>query len=231
MSCCHEDDCHIEALRARQASVLRVLLAINVLMFVVEFAAGWLGSSTALLGDSLDMLGDGLVYGFSLFVVARGLRWKAVSAGAKGGVMAVFGVAVLLEAVAKLAWGEAPQPAIMAAVGAAALAANTVCLALLTRHRGDDVNMRSAWVCSRNDLIANVSVLAAAALVILTASPWPDVVVGAGIALLFLRSSVGVLNDAIRTFRGATATPDSSAGRGERVGGVSRHDPADVLDG
>lgn len=212
MPCCHEDDCHIESLRARQAGILRIMLAINVVMFALEFTAGWLGSSTALLGDSLDMLGDAIVYGFSLFVVARSLRWKAVSAGIKGLIMALFGLAVLLEAAAKLAWGAAPQPAVMAIVGTVALAANTVCLVLLTRHRGDDVNMRSAWVCSRNDLIANVSVLAAAALVVLTGSLWPDVIVGAGIALLFLRSSAGVLADAARTFKDASAGDRQGSG-------------------
>lgn len=214
MSCCHENDCHIGTLKARQTSVLRVLLAINAAMFVVEFIAGWLASSTALLGDSLDMLGDAIVYGFSLVVVARSLRWKAVSAGVKGGVMALFGLLVLLEAAAKLAWGGAPQPAAMAAVGAAALGANTVCLVLLSRHRGDDVNMRSAWVCSRNDLIANASVLAAAALVAATESVWPDIIVGVGIALLFLRSSAGVLDDAARTFREAADSAAAPDGHG-----------------
>ena len=205
MPCCNEDDCHLEELRTRQTNVLWVLLAINAVMFLAEFVAGWVGSSTALLGDSLDMLGDGIVYGFSLFVVARSVRWKAVSAGFKGGIMAVFGIAVLVEAVGKLAWGHAPQPGLMAAVGAVALAANSICLVLLTRHRGDDVNMRSAWVCSRNDLIANGSVLIAAALVFMLHSPWPDILVGAGIALLFLRSSLDVLQDARQTYRAESA--------------------------
>ena len=213
MPCCHEDDCHIEELRTRQANVLRVLLAINALMFLAEFVAGWMGSSTALLGDSLDMLGDGIVYGFSLFVVARSVRWKAVSAGLKGGIMAVFGIAVLVEAVGKLAWGHAPQPGLMAAVGTVALAANGVCLVLLTRHRGDDVNMRSAWVCSRNDLIANVSVLVAAALVFVLQSPWPDILVGVGIALLFLRSSLDVLRDARQTYRNGPEITASATNR------------------
>lgn len=213
MTCCHESDCHIEALRNRQTHVLRVLLAINATMFVVEFAAGWLGSSTALLGDSLDMLGDGIVYGFSLFVVARSLRWKAISAAVKGGIMVVFGIAVLLEAAIRLASPEQPQSALMATVGALALAANGVCLFLLTRHRGDDVNMRSAWVCSRNDLIANTAVLLAAALVFALGSPWPDIVVGVGIAALFLRSSFAVLRDAARTYRSGTEVSLPMTGR------------------
>lgn len=198
--CCHEDACHVEELRERQANILGLMLAVNIVMFLVEFTAGWLGSSTALLGDSLDMLGDGIVYGFSLFVVARSLRWKAVSAGLKGGVMALFGLTVLLQAASSIAWGHAPHALLMATVGAAALAANALCLVLLTRHRSDDINMRSAWVCSRNDLIANVSVLAAAALVSATGSPWPDIAVGMGIALLFLRSSASISRDALRSY-------------------------------
>ncbi|EAR23470.1 cation diffusion facilitator family transporter [Nitrococcus mobilis] len=201
--CCHENDRGIIELRDRQARMLWAVLAINAVMFVVEFGAGWLASSTALLGDSLDMLGDALVYGFSLLVVARSTRWKAISAGFKGSIMAVFGIIVLLEATGKILWGSEPQALLMALVGGVALAANSVCLALLTRHRGDDVNMRSAWICSRNDLVANAGVLLAAAAVALTGSAWPDILVGVAIAVLFLRSSLGVLDDARRTYRAA----------------------------
>ncbi|WP_440995708.1 cation transporter [Arhodomonas sp. SL1] len=202
--CCH-DDCGIDPTQGRQARMLWAVLIINAVMFVVEFTAGWLAGSTALLGDSLDMLGDALVYGFSLFVVARGERWKAVSAAFKGGIMAVFGVIVLAEATGKLLWGTAPAYSIMATVGVAVLAANLVCLVLLTRHRGDDVNMRSAWVCSRNDIIANSGVLVAAAAVAASGSRWPDVVIGLAIAALFLRSAAGVLADARRSYQAASA--------------------------
>ncbi len=210
--CCHENDHRIIELRERQARMLWGVLAINAVMFVVEFSAGWLASSTALLGDSLDMLGDALVYGFSLLVVARSIRWKAVSAGFKGGAMAFFGVIVLLEATGKLLWGSEPQVMLMALLGVAALIANSVCLMLLTRHRRDDVNMRSAWVCSRNDLIANAGVLMAAAAVALTGRAWPDILVGVAIAALFLRSSFGVLADARRTYRAEARSAWSNAG-------------------
>ena len=199
--CCHEDDCHITELRSRQARLLWIVLAINAVMFAVEFTAGWLASSTALLGDSLDMLGDALVYAFSLAVVARGTRWKAVSAGLKGGIMLVFGLVVLAEAGASALWGATPRSDLMTGVGVAVLAANAACLYLLTRHRGDDVNMRSAWICSRNDIIANVGVLLAAGGVAASASRWPDILVGVAIAVLFLRSAAGVLRDARRSYR------------------------------
>lgn len=203
--CCHDDDCAADAMAEGQARVLRIVLAINVVMFVVEFSAGWIAGSTALLGDSLDMLGDALVYGFSLVAVARGARWKAASAGLKGAIMAVFGAVVLLQAGARVLWGVPPASGLMAATGVLVLLANAVCLVVLTRHRGDDVNMSSAWACSRNDIVANVGVLAAAGAVALTASPWPDILVGTAVALLFLRSSVRVLGDARRSWDAAPA--------------------------
>lgn len=202
-NCCNENDPCLTALRERQTRMLWTVLAINAVMFVVEFTAGWLASSNALLGDSLDMLGDSLVYGLSLFVVARSTRWKAVSAGFKGTVMLGFGMLVLADAVHKALLGGAPQAGTMAAIGALALAANSVCLLLLTRHRSDDVNMRSAWVCSRNDLIANGGVLLGAALVAVSGSRWPDVVVGTVIAALFVYSATGVLRDSRRSFSAA----------------------------
>ncbi len=198
--CCDENDGRVADMRDRQARVLWVVLAINAVMFVVEFTAGWLAASTALLADSLDMLGDALVYGLSLFVVARSVRWKAVSAGFKGVVMLAFGLLVLGQALTRAIAGTVPEPGVMAVVGAAALAANVFCLLLLTRHRGDDVNMRSSWICSRNDLFANSGVLIAALLVFLTGSLWPDVIVGVAIAGLFLHSSIGILRDARSTF-------------------------------
>ena len=197
---CNENDASMQIMRVRQARMLWMVLGINALMFFAEFAAGWWAGSTALLGDSLDMLGDALVYGLSLFVVARGARWKAVSAGVKGAIMLAFGTLVCAEAIAKAWHGAAPAAGIMISVGGLALAANTLCLYLLTRHRGDDVNMRSAWICSRNDLFANAGVVLAGALVVATGSIWPDVIVGGAIALLFIQSAIGVLRDARARF-------------------------------
>lgn len=208
-ACCDENDSHIAELRNRQTRMLWIVLAINAVMFVVEFTAGWLAASNALLGDSLDMLGDTLVYGLSLFVVARSTHWKAVSAGFKGTIMLGFGLLVLGDAIVKAWSGATPEHGVMAAIGALALAANTLCLLLLTRHRGDDVNMRSAWICSRNDLIANTGVLVAAGLVAWTSSRWPDVIVGGAIASLFLRSAVGVLRQAHLTLADDSARPPS----------------------
>ena len=199
--CCTNAACEIDKLRAGQSSTLRAVLGINAAMFVVEAAAGLLAGSTALLADSLDMLGDALVYGFSLYVVARNDAWKAGSALLKGGIMGAFGFFVLGHAGYKLFHPHVPQFETVGLIGLLALAANSMCLVLLWRHRRDDVNMRSVWLCSRNDIIANVSVLAAAVGLWLTASQWPDLLIGLGIAALFLHSSLQVLRDATRTYR------------------------------
>ena len=199
--CCH--DAHeIEKLRLHQKAVLQAVLGINAIMFIIEIIAGIVSGSTALLADSLDMLGDTLVYGFSLYVIARNDAWKAGSAMLKGGIMAAFGLFVLGQAVYKLMHPEVPGFETIGLVGLLALGANTCCLFLLWRHRADDVNMKSVWLCSRNDIIANISVLAAAAGVWLTRSQWPDLLVGIGIAVLFLRSSVHVFTEAVKTYRG-----------------------------
>jgi len=194
--CCEAKTHELAALRASQARVLTVVLFLNLAMFCVELGAGILARSTALLGDSLDMLGDAMVYGISLYVLRRGPVWRARSALLKGAIMLLFGAGVLLEAALKLSAGLLPAAHTMAMVGLLALAVNTLCFALLWRHRSDDINLRSTWLCSRNDLVANGAVLAAAALVASLHSVWPDVLVGVGIAILFLRTAVSVLQDA-----------------------------------
>lgn len=186
---------------ARQRRVLQIVLGINGAMFLVEFGAGLLAGSTALLADSVDMLGDALVYGFSLYVVSRGSVWQARAALLKGTVMAVFGLGVLAEAVLKIVRGIVPAAGLMGGIGLLALVANAVCLFLLWRCRADDINMRSAWLCSRNDVMANVGVLVAAGAVALTGSAWPDIAVGLLIAGLFVISATSVVRAARRALR------------------------------
>src|SRR5947207_9638195 len=188
--------CDVHAVHAHQRRVLTVVLLINAAMFVTECLAGLLSHSTALLADSVDMLGDAIVYGFSLYVVGRGVVWQARAALLKGGIMAAFDAGVLAEVVVKIARGLVPSPDLMIGIGCLAFAANGAVLIFLWRHRGDDINMRSAWLCSRNDVIANASVLLAAGGVALTGSAWPDILVGLAIALMFGTSAVQVLRDA-----------------------------------
>ncbi len=195
--CCETKADELAALRLRQGRVLAIVLAVNFIMFCIEFGGGLLSGSTALLADSLDMLGDSLVYGFSLFVLHRSSVWRARSALAKGGVMAAFGVGVLLDAAFRLRTGVPPMVPAMAAIGTLALVANAACFSLLWRHRTDDINLQSTWLCSRNDLIANGAVLVAAVLVAWSGSPWPDFIVGTSIAVLFLRTASSVLRESL----------------------------------
>ncbi|RWU18272.1 cation transporter [Pseudomonas alkylphenolica] len=195
-SCCENKAGELAQLRARQSRILYIVLAINALMFVVEFAAGLIAGSTALLGDSLDMFGDASVYAVTLFVLHRSVRARAGAALFKGGFMLLFGLVVVADAVRKLILQEVPAADWMGVVGLIALAANGICFYLLFSHRSDDLNMRSTWLCSRNDLIANTSVIIAAVLVALTGSLWPDIAVGLAIAALFLHSAGQVLREA-----------------------------------
>ena len=206
-SCCEDKSCEITAMRESHGRVLWIVLAINAVMFLVEGWAGVLAHSTSLLADALDMLGDALVYGFSLLVLARSARWQAGAALAKGGFMLAFGLGVLGEALYKVFHPVMPGVEMMGVVGGIALAANLVCFFLLYRHRGDNLNMSSTWLCSRNDLIANVGVLLAAGGSYLLLSGWPDIIVGGIIASLFLGSALNVLSQAIRALR----TPPTSA--------------------
>lgn len=176
--------------------MLKIVLCLNALMFVVEFSFGLLSRSSALMADSLDMFGDAAVYGFSLYALHRGSVWRARAGLSKGLVMAVFGLVVIAQMIYRMVTGTLPEAAMMGIIGCLALAVNLVCLFLLYRHRADDINMRSTWLCSRNDIIANVGVLSASALVAYTQSATPDLIVGTGIAALFLKSAYEVITEA-----------------------------------
>ncbi|MBI5430140.1 MAG: cation transporter [Nitrosomonadales bacterium] len=199
--CCNDKACEIDALRSRQSATLRIVLAINAVMFVVELTAGLIGHSVSLVADSLDMLGDALVYGFSLYVVARGATMKARAALLKGIIMAGFGLFVLGQVIYRIVYPQLPVYETIGAIGLLALAANGACFYLLWRHRADDINMSSVWLCSRNDIIANISVLFAAVGVWLAHSGWPDIVVGLALAALFLRSAEHVLRESVKELR------------------------------
>lgn len=210
-NCCHDKACELDALRGRQSSTLKTVLAINAVMFVVELTAGLLGDSISLVADSLDMLGDAMVYGFSLYVVARSSTMKAKAALLKGFIMAAFGLFVLGQAIYRIAFPQLPVYEAIGAIGLLALAANGTCFFLLWRHRADDINMSSVWLCSRNDIIANIAVLFAAVGVWLTHSGWPDILIGLALASLFLHSALHVLREAFKELKTVRATnaPDN----------------------
>jgi Co/Zn/Cd efflux system component len=194
-ACCEESGKGAAALAARHRGVLWTVLAVNLGLFALEVIAGLRAESSALLGDSLDMLGDSLVYAASLAVIGRSANAQARVAVGKGVFMGVLAVIVLADAIARIA-GAAPSSTVVGAVGLLALAGNGACFALLYRHRADNLNFRSTWLCSRNDLIANAAVLASAGLVAATASRWPDLLVGVALAALWIRTSVRVLREA-----------------------------------
>ncbi len=196
--CCSAKEDEIAALGAH-ADVRRVLvivLVINLVMFFAEFTAGYFARSTALMADSVDMLGDALVYILSLYALERSLRWRAGAALFKGGIIAAFGIWVAIEVALKLSAGVVPTAQTMGIFGFIALAANLTCLALLYRHRNRDVNLSSTFECSRNDVIANTGVIVAAAGVWMFNSGWPDIIVGSVIAILFFRSAIRVISQA-----------------------------------
>jgi len=210
-ACCEQKAEEIKTLRGEHKKVLIVVLVINAVLFVVEAGAGLLAHSTALLADSLDMLGDSLVYGFSLYVLWRSAEWRATAAVLKGIVMAAFGVGVLAEAVYKITAAGVPVAETMGIVGLLVLLGNGICFLLLFRHRSDDLNMRSTWLCSRNDIIANLSVLVAAIGVKAFNASWPDILVGAAIAALFLRSAFSVLRESFFELRVLRSQSTSAA--------------------
>lgn len=199
--CCEDKSCAIDILKERQSSTLRTVLGINAVMFVVELAAGVISGSTALLSDALDNLGDALTYGLSLYAVAKDRRSKARVALFKGVLILAAGIAVLGQVIYRFLVPGVPVFELMGAISIVALAANGTCLALLWKHRQDDINMSSVWECSRNDIASNIAVFVAAAGVWLTKSGWPDLVVGLALAILFLRSAVRILRRAVIDLR------------------------------
>lgn len=205
--CCTNKGCEIAALaaKAQQRRVLVIVLAINLAMFCVEYGAGLVARSSALQADAVDMLADAFVYALSLYALHRGARWEAGVALAKGALIFALFVAIVVELVLKVAHGAMPSSRLMVAFGTLALAANLTCFALLWRFRTANVNLASTFECSRNDLIANVGVLVAAGGVALFDATWPDILVGALIAVVFLRSAVRVVAAAWPQWRAAGA--------------------------
>lgn len=194
--CCQDKASELNHLQESQASTLKAVLAINAVMFLIEFYYGWKASSNALLADSLDMLGDTLVYGFSLYVLDQSFKMKNRAAQLKGGMMLTLGLVVLSQAVYKLITGKIPHAETMGVIAALAILGNVMSLILLYKHRTQDINMKSTWICSRNDIISNVGIILAAGMVKVLDSMWPDVIAGLIISALFISSAVGVLREA-----------------------------------
>ncbi|MEP7346424.1 MAG: cation transporter [Gemmatimonadaceae bacterium] len=203
MAGCCDNECELEVLRERQSGTLKAVLAINAGMFFVILGAGIYAGSTALLSDSLDNLGDAITYALSLYAVGLGARTKARVALFKGLLILLAALVVIGQIGFKLLHPAVPMFEMMGIFSLLGLAANGICLALLWRHRNEDINMNSVWECSRNDIASNLAVLLAAAGVWATESSWPDLLVASCLVVLFLRSAARVLFAARTALHGA----------------------------
>ena len=189
----------------RWRMALWIALGVNAGMFAVEMAAGAAADSRALQADALDFLGDAANYAISLLVAGMALAWRARAALAKGLTLIGLGGWVMITAVLAALGGAAPEPELMGIIGALALAANTGVAIMLYRFRTGDANMRSVWICSRNDAIGNIAVMAAALGVFGTGTAWPDLVVAAILALLGISGGIQIVRQARLELRSVAA--------------------------
>lgn len=173
--------------------VLWIALAVNAAMFLVELAAGELADSRSLQADALDFFADAANYAISLGVAGLALVWRARAAMLKGVTLAMLGIYVMTSAVLAVIGGASPRPEIMGGIGVLALVANIGVAFMLFKFRSGDANMRSVWICSRNDAIANVAVLVAAAGVFGTGEAWPDLIVAAIMATLSISGGISIM--------------------------------------
>ncbi len=195
MGCCDTESA-LSVQNERQKRTLIVVLIINALMFAIIIVASWLAGSSALFADAFDNLGDAITYAVSLYAVSRSNSVKAKVALFKGGLIFLGGFLVLGQVVYKLMHPAVPLFELMGLFSLIGLSANVLCLLLLNKHRHEDVNMSSVWACSRNDIVANLSVFVTAGLVWITQSGWPDLLVATLLAIYLLRSGFEVINNA-----------------------------------
>lgn len=187
---------------------LWAVIAINAIMFAVEMAAGALAGSQALKADALDFLGDTLTYGISLFVLGMPIRVRATAALVKGLSLAGMGTWVFASTLYQVLVLGLPDAPVMGMIGLLALAANMASVLILIRYKDGDSNVRSVWLCSRNDAIGNIAVMIAAGAVFITGTAWPDLIVAGLMAGLFLWSAVQILRQAVGEMRdAASASP------------------------
>ena len=200
MSCC-DHDCSAPQTVPRYRQILWVALTVNLAMFGIEIAASIVAGSVSLRADALDFLGDAANYAVALAVVGLALHWRARAALLKGAVMGLFGLWVAASTVHHVIAATVPHGEIMSGIGLLALAANLSIATLLYRYRATDSQALSVWLCTRNDCIANIAVMAAGAGVLFSGTPWPDIAVATIIACLGLSSAARVIRQARHELR------------------------------
>ncbi len=196
-STCHDHQ-PAQTVSPTYKKVLWVALIINLGMFLVEVASGLKAGSVSLLADSLDFFGDAANYAVSLFVLGMALSIRAKAALVKGATLGIFGVGVLAYTAYRFWTGQVPEPLTMGVVAVLALVANVAVALILYKWREGDSNMQSVWLCSRNDAIGNVAVVAAASLVAWTGSAWPDLMVAVLMATLGITAARTIIAQAWR---------------------------------
>ena len=205
--CSHDTAPDQRVISPRYRKILWIALVVNFVMFVVEIAAGFSSGSTSLLADAIDFFGDAVNYAVSLAVLSMALAWRARAALLKGASMLVFGVFVIGRAVWSYQHGGTPDALEMGAIGSLALLANVGVAALLYAYRDGDANMRSVWLCTRNDALGNVAVMLAALGVFSTGTAWPDLIVAAVMAGLAMTGGWSVVRQARAELRLEGAVP------------------------
>ncbi len=197
--CCN--DVKFDGLSPGYKRVLIAVILINAIMFLVEMPMGFLGQSQALKADALDFLGDTFTYALSLAVIGKSISVRSTAALIKGFSLLAMGAWVLGSTLYTVLYMHEPQALVMGSVGAAALCANLASVLLLVRYREGDANIRSVWLCSRNDAIGNVMVMLAASGVWATGTGWPDLIVATGMASLFLSGAISIIRQALQEKR------------------------------
>ena len=213
MSACCDHDVKFDGVSKAYKRVLWVVIVINAAMFLVEMSAGKLAGSQALQADALDFLGDAMTYGISLAVIGMSLKVRATAAIFKGISLLAMGLWVFGSTVYQIFVLGVPKAEIMGLIGFMALAANVASVLLLMRYKDGDANVRSVWLCSRNDAVGNVAVMVASVAVWFTATAWPDLIVAVIMSGLFLRSAQLILAQAWQEYKDSENAPESSEHR------------------
>jgi len=189
-------DCEVEIKDKSQVRVLILLLSINAVMFILEFGIGWYAESTGLIADALDMLADAMVYGVGLYAVGKAIHVKANAAMLSGVLQLSLGLLVISDIIRRIVYGSEPISLLMMIMGCIALIANIICLRLIMSHRKGDVHMRASWIFSKNDVIANLGVVTAGALVWSLDSRWPDIIIGIIVSIIVIIGARTIIKEA-----------------------------------